>query len=103
MFVILPIHKLSVFDYQLLTGHICLSRLSVTRDYNAGLEVSPGIDHPLPSVVLPGNTILPPEGEMSLSLHSSPSPHQMEALTSASTRNGQGVLLEPLFSVFTMV
>lgn len=56
MFVILLIHKLSVFDYQLLTGHFCLTGHSVTRDYNAGLEVSPGIDHPLPSVVLPGNT-----------------------------------------------
>lgn len=61
MFLILFIHKMSVLDSQLLTGHFCLAGHSITRDYNAGLEVSPGIDHPLPSVVLPGNT---PEGEM---------------------------------------
>lgn len=57
MFVVLLLHKMSVFDYQLLTGHFCL-----TGHYNQrlqrriGREVSPGIDHPLPSVVLPGNT-----------------------------------------------
>lgn len=88
MFAILFIHKMSVFDYQLLTGHFCLAGHSVTRDYNAGLEASPGIDHPLPSVVLPGNT--PPSRGRNepQSLHPSPSSHRTEARTSAFTRNG---------------